>query len=478
MSAPFKVQAQAKANGETLKSKKGHGSKKKPRKAATANKKAKGEPQPQQEVIVHEPEAAGEDDHAFFDDEENADYAKFMLSLDSSELTTFSKRAKDGVAVAPTSKKKSKQSKQNLAALPPSQAEGEAAPATAALSDGTPAAVVDSGSPTTETAPPAESPVPLVTKAPRSKEAVVDAKRRKASTTGWVVEESGPQRLPIKTRRGVLKTNERMQQQRQDDASPSTDTQSTQDGHKHGSGVAENGVDQPTTGEAMETEEPGLPPGHGAGGDVSDAMSDGDGSVYDSAADSGLDDYAMGEPGHNGGRPTTADGGGGSSGGGRGGGGIALGKVDLAVLRQRRFGQKKALIAVLCESILGAPEESLTRPKTVAKGEDERSRMEQLFAMVSGCLPVATAVAAASRSCSCVAGSCPDIPTRIQGQFEGLQNMGCSPRLAATRTCRQAVVSTYTVPATLISWQPHSACVPHASRQHRNSYRMSTAKQQ
>ncbi|CAN0330220.1 unnamed protein product, partial [Hapterophycus canaliculatus] len=56
---------------------------------------------------------------------------------------------------------------------------------------------------------------------------------------------------------------------------------------------------------------------------------------------------------------------------------------DLAVLRQRRFEQKKALMGELCESILAAPEESLVRPKTVTKGEDERSRMEQLFALVS-----------------------------------------------------------------------------------------------
>ncbi|CAM9286135.1 unnamed protein product, partial [Laminaria digitata] len=309
MSAPFKVQAQAKASGETLKSKKGHGSKKKPRKAATTTKKkSKGEPQPQQqEVIVHEPEAAGEDDHAFFDDEENADYAKFMLSIDSSELTTFSKRAKDGVAVAPTSKKKSKQlNKPNLAAEPSSQGEGEAAPAT---SDGTPAAaVIGSATPATESTPPSEAPAPLAAKAPRSKEAVVDAKRRKASTTGWVVEGSGPQRLPIKTRRGVLKPNERMQQ-RQDDASPSTERQHTQDGQTHVGGVAENGADQST---AMETEEQGLQPGHSGGGDGGgdglDVMSDGDGSVYDSPADSELEDYAMGELDHNGDRARAVDG--------------------------------------------------------------------------------------------------------------------------------------------------------------------------
>lgn len=386
MSTPFKVQAQAKANGEILKSKKGHGIKKKPRKAATTTKKAKGEPQPQQEVIVHEPEAAGEDDHAFFDDEENAAYANFMLSLDSSELTTFSKRAKDGVAVAPTSKKKkkSKQPKPNLAALPSSQGEGKAAPATASFSNGTPAAVIGSAPPATEASPPSEPPKLLVTKAPRPKDAVVDAKRRKASTTGWVVEESGPQRLPIKTRGGVLKPNERMQQQQpQDDASPSKDIRNTQEGQKQGSGVAEEGADQSTAGEAMETEEQGLQSGHGGGGDCLDVVSDGDGSVYDSAADSEMEDYAMGELGHNGDRARMADGSDGRSSGDGGGGGVAVCKVDLAVLKQRRFGQKKALIAVLCESILGAPEESLTRPKTVAKGEDERSRMEQLFAMVS-----------------------------------------------------------------------------------------------
>lgn len=393
MSAPFKVQAQAKANGETLKPKKGQANKKKTRKAAGTNtKKAKGDqqPQPQQEVIAHEPEAAGEDDHAFFDDEENADYAKFMLSLDSSELTTFSKRAKDRVAVAPTSKKKSKQqSKPNLAgeAEPSSQREGEAT--ATGPSDGTPA-VLKSASPPViaEENPLSESSAPPVTKTPRSKEAVVDAKRRKASTTGWVVEESGPQRLPIKTRRGVLKPNERMQQQPQDTV---VDHESTQDGHNLVVEVAENGVDQ---GEAMQTEEQSVQQG-----DVTDMMSDGEASVYDSAADSELEDYAMDELDHKEDGAKAANGsigGGGAVGAGGGvGGGSSVGKVDLAVLRQRRFGQKKALIAVLCESILGAPEESLTRPKSVTKGEDERSRMEQLFALVSVssvvcCLPLPT----------------------------------------------------------------------------------------
>ena len=56
--------------------------------------------------------------------------------------------------------------------------------------------------------------------------------------------------------------------------------------------------------------------------------------------------------------------------------------LDLAVLKQRRFAQKKTLIAELCESILGAPDESLVQPKSVGKGQEERSRMEQLHALV------------------------------------------------------------------------------------------------
>lgn len=370
MNTSFKIRAQAKSKGETIKSKtkeRSSGSKKKPRKASgdTKSKGSNGQPlasngaaQPA-EKVVYEPEAAGEDDHAFFDDEENADYAKFMLALDSSELPTFSKRAKDGVAVRHISKKKARQSKATAAAqagtpsapTPPISTEGEKYAAT----DAVPATIEGMISAA------AIKPTPSAT---ARKEAVVDAKRRKASTAGWAVEEGGPERLPIKTRRGLLKPNERMQHsapvpsavanEKKDNATPAA-------GGSNGVATADGSESQPAANvaEAVTDER--------ANGDTM-SDSDGSGSVYDSA-DSDVEDYAMGEfDGHDNIPRTTVAAGG--------------GKVDLAVLKQRRFAQKKAQIAELCESILGAPEESLMRPKTVQKGEDDRSRMEQLFAMV------------------------------------------------------------------------------------------------
>lgn len=358
MNAPFKVKAQAKAKGEKIKaSKKDHGGKNKSRKAAAAAGKAKGDggaavQQPAADKIVHEPEPAGEDDHAFFDDEDNADYANFMLSLDPSGLTTFSKRAKNGVAAPPTSKKKSKQLKSEA---PAAAAEAPSnASATAVVDDATPAAEATKAPPTSSK--------------PGKKEAVVDAKRRKASTTGWAVEYSGPERLPIKTRRGLLKPNERMKQQQSE--------ASTQDKHSKearkavAAGISKEGGDENKAAAAGGAEETsnGKQDISGSG----DAMSDGDDSVYDSGDNSELEDYPMDEfnDGSSAGETSVAR--------------VANGsKVDLAVLRQRRFEQKKALMGELCESILGAPEESLVRPKTVVKGEDERSRIEQLFALVS-----------------------------------------------------------------------------------------------
>lgn len=321
---------------------------------------------------MHEPEPAGEDDHAFFDDEENADYAKFMLSLDSSGLSTFSKRAKDRVAVPPTSKKKSKQHKP---LDEPTSATGETG-ATPRPSDGTPAPVVNGASPAaaTTTIPPTAA-----VKAGKKKEAVVDAKRRKASTAGWAVVDSGPERLPIKTRHGLLKTNERMQQEEEEEEGPEAAAPgkysaggektaaagSGQAGEKKAA-VEGGGEEQQDTSSEQEDGDSG---GGGGGGDM---MSGGDDSVYDSADNSEVEDYTMDEIDD-------------SSAGGvaNGSSGRGASRVDLAVLRQRRFEQKKALMGELCEGILGAPEESLVRPKTVVKGEDERSRMEQLSALVS-----------------------------------------------------------------------------------------------
>ncbi|CAM9580999.1 unnamed protein product [Scytosiphon promiscuus] len=375
MSAPFKVTAQAKAKGEKIKAgKRVHEAKKKQAKSA-ASSKAKGTGagsaaavQPAAEKIVQQPEAAGEDDHAFFDDEDNADYAKFMLSLDSSGLTTFSKRTKDRVAVPPTSKKKSKQLKQASKAAPPTPPPQRSAGA----SDGSKAAAgVDDAPPDAAAtkAPPAKK---------AKKEAVVDAKRRQASTAGWAVEDSGPARLPIKTRRGLLKPNERMQQQQQEQQPG--DAPSKKAGSEDGQATANGGSTGKDVDAAVAAAVAGEVEGNSenehdnGGGD--DVMSESDASVYDSGDDSGaeysmddFDDSAAG--GTNGGRASVGDG---DVSGGR--------KVDLAVLRQRRFEQKKALMGELCESILAAPEESLVRPKTVVKGEDERSRMEQLFALV------------------------------------------------------------------------------------------------
>lgn len=394
MSAPFKVQAQAKAKGEKLKAnKKGNEGKKKARKAGPASKAKKGgggadaaiQPAPVAEKIVYEPEAAGEDDHAYFDDDENADYAKFMLSLDVSGLTTFSKKAKDGVAVPPTSKRKAKQ--QRKAALH-SKSEAPLAAPQAPHSSTLAAAVVDD-------APPTEATTDTSVTPGTKKDSMVDAKRRKASTTGWVVEDTGPERLPIKTRRGLLKPNERMQQQKQQQQREQQDSDAN--ATKKPNAEEKNGVEAgSSTGEVGEKSAAAGGAGSGwqdtsrqqeNGGGTADMMSeDEEESVYDSADnDSELEDYRMGEfddSGANGISGATAV----SSGN----------KLDLAVLRQRRFEQKKALMGELCESILGAPEESLVRPKTVAKGEDERSRMEQLFALVSF---VTAATAAAAVDC-------------------------------------------------------------------------------
>lgn len=305
------------------------------------------------EKVVHEPEPAGEDDHAFFDNEENEGYAKFMLSLDESELTTFSKRAKDRVAVPPLTKKKIKSGQPS----PPAEVAVAGAAADVPAAGDAPATKTPSA---------------------RHAEALVDAKRRKASTMGWVEEDTGPQRLPIKTRHGVLKPNERMQQ-----AGHGVETDKSQE-FKAGKSAASAGTGSELTTTAA-TESTQSLAGENIDGDESrgEELANGDlshmseDSVYDSAdsdegESTGLDGVGNGDQATN----KRATGGSGSGGGGGRG-------MDLAVLRQRRFLQKKMLMAELCETILGAPEESLIRPKTVAKGEDERSRMEQLFSLVS-----------------------------------------------------------------------------------------------
>ena len=374
MSAPFKVQAQAKAKGEKLKAgRKGTEGKKKPRKGAAASKTKGGAARVQQaapaEKVEYEPEPAGEDDHAFFDDEENADYTKFMLSLDSSGLSTFSKRAKDRVAVPPVSKKKSKQ--QHKPPDGPASSAGETGEAPRPP-DSSPATVVSDASPA---AAAAKTP-PTVAVKSRKKEAVVDAKRRNASTAGWAVTDSGPERLPIKTRRGLLKPNERMQQQQQQQQQQEEDAEAIVQGKyeaKYDEAANGSGGDKKAAGaegDGEQREKAGSEQQHSESGG-GDMMSDDVESFYDSADNSELEDYTMDDVDDSS-----------ASGVANGSSGRGASKVDLAVLRQRRFEQKKALMGELCESILGAPEESLVRPKTVAKGEDERSRMEQLSALV------------------------------------------------------------------------------------------------
>lgn len=402
MSAPFKVRAQALSKGEKMK---GEGqetkrnSKKKQRKASGAGgssttkgqtgKKVKANGgastggQEPKEAVVYEPEAAGEDDHAFFDDDENADYAKFMLALDSSELTTFSKRAKDGVAVPPTSKKTKKPRKQgDIPTMTSSQEHAPQTPhehravvvpsTTAGTADGvdTKGQEIVGHAATNGTVAPTTS-----TKTVKKAEATVDAKRRTASTAGWAVDESGPQRLPIKTRRGVLKPNERMQQ--------SGTSAVSANGHKNADEAIQERTDESGDGHD------GKPDLAGNGALENGGIGDGDDDVMSVDSENSVYDSADSEAEN---RPKSSEFDDGMDVGAREGvgNGQAPRGVDLAVLRQRRFSQKKALIAELCEAILGAPEESLMRPKNVAKGEEERSRMEQLFDLVSQVFRCAT----------------------------------------------------------------------------------------
>lgn len=256
---------------------------------------------------VFEPEPAGEDDHAFFDNEENEGYVNFMLSLDPRSLGSFDKRTKEPV---PPVCKRGQQQKVDPADI----------------------AVPAAGAPTTSSSTPKH-------KCSRAAEAVIDSERRHASTEGWTDEAPGPGRLPIKTREGLLKPNERMQGR-------SLHSHTT----KAGTEVSDKIDGGEFSGRADDVEAHAM----SVTSDGPSELSVDSDSVYDSA-----DSHGEGS--------TTK---------------VAVGGVDLAVLRERRFAQKKASIAELCEAILAAPEESLLRPKTVAKGQEDRSRMEQLHVLV------------------------------------------------------------------------------------------------
>ena len=180
MSSKSKSGAKAKRFGASVKSRNDSAAGKRKRPQSKQPPKTSGAPH-STEAAVFEPEPAGEDDHAFFDDAENERYANFMLSLDPGGLPSFSKRTKDRAAAPPV--------------------RGRANEQEALAADIEP--------------PPADAPTPnsstLKQKPMRAPEAVVDAKRRHASTEGWVGEATGPTRLPIKTRGGLLKPNERME---------------------------------------------------------------------------------------------------------------------------------------------------------------------------------------------------------------------------------------------------------------------------
>ena len=311
-----------------------------------------------------QPEPAGDDEHAFFDNEENADYARFMLSLDSSELKTFSKRAKDRVAVAPVSKKKLKR----LAAQLSSPAQPERVVSVSeTVSEKNALTVPDDISSVGDSGSRKDSEVlPMVAERPPQRSAP-DAKRWRASTPGWVIEDTGPERLPIKTRGGLLKPNDRMRSQPSSSGGQKQTSGGTAATRSDGDGLGIAGDEL-----CMDNgqEKSMLLDGSDEAAD-GDKVSDDEQSVYDSA-DSDLGDYSLGkEPGQDG-VDSSAD----------AHGVVGGGQARLSVLRQRRLEHKKALMAELCETILGSPEESLMRPKNVPKGEEDRSRIEQLFALV------------------------------------------------------------------------------------------------
>eukprot|EP00611_Tribonema_gayanum_P016106 TRINITY_DN2809_c0_g1_i1.p1 TRINITY_DN2809_c0_g1~~TRINITY_DN2809_c0_g1_i1.p1 ORF type:complete len:798 (+),score=276.59 TRINITY_DN2809_c0_g1_i1:255-2396(+) len=180
--------------------------------------------------------------------------------------------------------------------------------------------------------------------------------RRQPSTTGWGAEAATKsQRLPIKNRQGALVPNQHFIHE---DAVAAAAAQTTRDGEE------ENGADG-TGSEAAEAS-------GGSGGSDSDDM-----SVYDSADDQ--------EDIEDAGDVTLQSQQQGLTG------------LDLAMLRKRRYAQKKAEIAQLCEAILENPEDAVVRHKVKEKEKSAaadtaaaaaggkaavaRSRLEQLHAL-------------------------------------------------------------------------------------------------
>lgn len=365
MSPSLKSRSQANSREEVVKtSKRKDGKKVKRRKTTTTkvngSKPLNAAPRPlETEDSEQKPEPAGDDDHAFFDDEENAAYANFMLSIEPSKLTTFSKKATDGVTVPPTSKTRVNRP------MGESATHGETDPLPLITEATTTPTVPDNDSSEGDSATKKDKEIESLGTERLPKKVNPDAKRRRASTPGWTEKDTGPERLPIKTRGGVLKRNARMQSQ-----PPASN------GKRHtneGSGVtnyreeddASDGKEQPH----VRTQDLTDPHGGNEEAPESDPVSEDEQSIYDSADSDG--DYSMELDDHSS-LPSSSTP---SS-------GMGNGQLHLSVLRQRRLEQKKALMAELCETILGSPEESLMRPKNVVKGEDERPRMEQLFALV------------------------------------------------------------------------------------------------
>ncbi|CAM9243730.1 unnamed protein product, partial [Choristocarpus tenellus] len=254
--------------------------------------------------VIYEEEPAGEDDHAFM--EENQDYANFILSLESSKLTVFGKKSSKAVSVK--------------SARP------------------------------TSTVDPLVSSVSPPTIPPR--DLGVDSKRRNASTAGWTKDEVGPERLPIKTKDGLLKPNKRMLPKLVPQGG--LVKESLPDGRETGNGIPTPGVGEKTSGKRDISSDPlvsgsEMPYNSGSDEDMVDSMDPA--SIVGSQEDIKRVETVRSNSGP--------------------------GELNLNALMQRRFLQKKMLIAELCEAILESPEESLRCPK-VAKGEESVSRIEEL----------------------------------------------------------------------------------------------------
>lgn len=301
----------------------------------------KPEPEPEPE-----PEPVGEDDLAFFDDEENEAYANFMLSLDESKLTSSTKRVKGNVAPRPSKNRATvtRQQEQEPPLAPPADRTEVSTPQEDSKVVGVPEAKSSSS---------------------RRAKSAVDAKRRKPSTSGWIEEDTGPQRLPIKTPEGILKPNERMRSTLAGDSKKTPKPEAAPDS------IEALGGDSVEKSTAASDEAPS----EASEDRVEDLdISDDEGSrgIPASSGDSSESNLEEAFP------PMTSV----IQNGKDLAGANKKGGADLAKLRERRFLQKKADMAELCETILGAPEESLSRPKNVPEGEEERSRMEKLLAMV------------------------------------------------------------------------------------------------